>query len=349
MDLSPIFHPQTLIISFFALILILFKISNDIKEVRSVQRIRRLTTAFVSTHNTPHITVLIDLNRSAEAIYPLIDHLYGQDYKNLEVIIIIKHTAGKYAQTKLAAYRRTNKLKQLKLAKHTKGMTNDTFIRNKATGELIMTLSIHDRLSPNFFKNVALEALDSTATVIAPRQHIAIDTSFASAQQASTGIWASILSRLNTQHHISAHMHSGHVYRRSALINHSMQHIDHHVTIPTVQAAIITSGRNTIQKTGKRPLAHAYLIIILVVLMYLSNSTSTLIIQMILLSTIIAFGMAVFKIKEYSIIQKATLILFTPFCVFITIAAHLNRSSRRLLATLAATKLVRRHAHLLTK
>lgn len=336
MDISELFSPNTLIIIVFALVLVGLKLYNDVRDIRSARRMRQLSAAYIKANNTPRISVMINLSRSAETIYPLLDHLYSHNYANLEVVIVIKHTAGKYAQKKLLSYRRKNRIRLLKLVKHAKGMTRESLIRQKTTGELVLLLSASDTLSSNFFTGAALDSLDNTAAAITPNHYAAIDTTFTSAQRAIAGIWAQILKRFTANNAIIG-LQNGYIYRRNTLTNQRSMSTVRYKTTPAYQATIITSSHVMPQRiaTSSNAIKRSLLVAVIVasLLVFLSTYNVTVFAQLLLLSYIFIFSAFTLDIKEYSIRERVTLILFVPFSIFIFVSLYANSALKCLITS----------------
>ena len=116
-------------------------------------------------------TLVTSLTRRAETIIPLLDHLEGFRYKKLQVIVIVKQTAGPNAKRMLEAYRRRSGL-HLTIVKHRRGLSYETVVGRYATGDYVMQIDSTDRLSPRFF-DLASQILYSTRVgALAIRNHL---------------------------------------------------------------------------------------------------------------------------------------------------------------------------------
>lgn len=346
MELFASFNAQLATILLFIVGLTGIRIHSDIKEVASARHLNRLGTAFVLKNNTPRVSVIIELKRSAETIFPLLDHLYNHHYENLEVIVLIKHTAGKSAQPKLHAYRPKHQTKNLKLVKHHKGMTCETVIRRNATGDLVLPLSSNHLLSRLFFSRIALLFLDDNITVVKAQQKTRVGMSFASAHDATLSIWRSAFEKFTTQQKVRG-VHLGYIYRRTAMLAQT----DASIARPyTASHAVTITDRpyetwREIHATNAAPTPSRSLIIAwsiasggLIGVILLANYNYALVSQLLFVSYVILFSLFLSGSYNYSTIDKITLLLFAPLSIFsylFTRAVALVTRSYRMVGTMA--------------
>ena len=97
-------------------------------------------------------TAVVMLDRRAETIYPLLDHLYAQGYEKLQILVVVKQTAGSRAMSELQQYKRQNRRKGLKVVRYQKRMDHAEAAALYGTGEYVIPLIATDRLSPRFFE-----------------------------------------------------------------------------------------------------------------------------------------------------------------------------------------------------
>ncbi len=314
------------IILLFALV-VCVRFIIDMKEVVAARRLRGQVARYVREQNIPTVSVIIELDRRAETIMPLIDHLYEHNYPGLEVVIIVKHTAGKNAQPKLACYRRKEQCKNLKIIKHTKGLTQATIVRRYTTGSLIMRLAPEDRLLKGFFADVALEFLDENITVVQPRRHSAINSTLLSAMHATLAIWHHMGATLRKRVPVKSSLESGLVYRRQALIEATELR-----SVYSLWAAIQVKPQPSWAMLGRRVqctvinstnmytrwamVAGLVAVIGLAILFW--NQDLLLLGYIILLSFCIVYVLSMISVKGYSLPQKLSLLLFVPFSFIFT-------------------------------
>lgn len=139
-------------------LIILFVVSfNNSRQVKSVYDYLIKDARKKSRRS---FTIVTTLTRRVEAVTPLLDHLKQYKYKKLQVIVIVKQTAGSNAKRSLEAYRRRSGL-SLTIVKHRRGLSYETTVERYATGDYAMQIDNNDRLSDRFF-DLASQILYST-------------------------------------------------------------------------------------------------------------------------------------------------------------------------------------------
>lgn len=216
----------TSIVSIIAICLlaafVAIQIVIDARDIRRSKQLYRKMIKVAKKHSKQSFTVLVELSRNAGTIIPLLDHLYAQQYSKLEVIVVAKHTAGKNARTLLAQYRRTHRIKGLKIVKHVRGLSLQDILRRFGSGRFAMTLSADERLSDNFFVTASLETLLSdTAVALLPRHHVRLATTITSALQAQFNTLKQLTARVFGTKTIIAPLTAGVIYKRSYLITNN--------------------------------------------------------------------------------------------------------------------------------
>jgi hypothetical protein len=111
-------------------------------------------------------TVMLTLDRRADTILPLLDHLRSNGYPKLQVVIMIKQTAGSKAQATLASYKRKHQLKDWRIVSHRRGMTLDSAAQRYATGKYVMTLQANSRVDEHFFDRLSRALVATKAPVM---------------------------------------------------------------------------------------------------------------------------------------------------------------------------------------
>jgi hypothetical protein len=111
-------------------------------------------------------SVVVTLDRRAETLMPLLDHLRAQSYPKLQVIIIVKHTAGSKAQATLAYYKRKHGMKSWSIVRHRRGMTPTSVAQRYATGQYVLTLQPGSRVDDGFFDRLSRAAVSTGASVL---------------------------------------------------------------------------------------------------------------------------------------------------------------------------------------
>lgn len=133
-------------------------------------------------------TVIVPLGRKAETIYPLLDHLCALHYKKLQVIVLVKQTAGSRAIPELRAYRRRNKMLALRIVQYKKNTTPQVLAGRYATGDYIMTMNPGERLNQRFFIAASQILVTTNTEALAVREVVHAARSFKHAFWALTSL-----------------------------------------------------------------------------------------------------------------------------------------------------------------
>ena len=157
------------------LITVVLSISRDARAIRTNAQLTRLFIQSGKQRSQKSITVLIYLDKRADTILPLLDQLYTQHYKKLEVIVIIKQTAGKNARLQLNSYKRTHKV-ALRLLTYRAGMTDISIVKKYAKNEWVVCLYPGYTLGKNFFSLISFDTLLAPTDVVVPKMYTRLDT-----------------------------------------------------------------------------------------------------------------------------------------------------------------------------
>lgn len=167
------------------------------QQSRKLKRTRQLILQFARTHAAKKVTVAVELTRRADTILPMLDHLYEHDYRKLEIIVIIKQTAGSKARSALDSYRRKNQRKGLRIISHRKGLTPQLILRRYASGDLVVHLEPSDRLSPDFFPVASFHFIDPGLNVLLPQTSPRLDQTISSATGALLALLGDTITTIN--------------------------------------------------------------------------------------------------------------------------------------------------------
>lgn len=145
-------------------------------------------------------TVLIHLSRRADSIWPLLDHLAHHNYRKLQVIVVVRQTAGSKAAATLRAYRRTMPALSLSIVTYRKGLLDADVIRRYGTGDYIMTMMPAMRLSPQFFTYLSYALVERPAAMLV-RYYRRPDRTLLSAFASLDALWRAIGYRMAHRTH----------------------------------------------------------------------------------------------------------------------------------------------------
>jgi|GEM_PF-1193914 len=138
-----------------AIFLVLFMYGLGARGSLQTRRVHAFLLRSARQRAQQTFSIVVPLERRAGVLYPLLEHLRAHNYPKLQVVVLVKRTAGRRAQAELEAYRRATRYPRLKLVQYTRGMTDAVIAERCATGKYILTLSVHDRLSPHFLRRVS--------------------------------------------------------------------------------------------------------------------------------------------------------------------------------------------------
>lgn len=191
--------PSSVITVITALLLgvaVIGRIISDIKDVRRSRNLYNTLLSIGKKHSLKPVSVIIELRETADAILPLVSHLYNQKYPKLQVIVVVKYTAGRNAIPKLERCRRKHKLKNFRIIKHTRGLLIKDIVRRYASGALIVSLSKNERVSRNFFSLLSLDMLmTGDKANISFKRYATVDNSLASGFRAIYYFWSEIFTK----------------------------------------------------------------------------------------------------------------------------------------------------------
>lgn len=187
--------PVVVTAAIIAFICIILQLVIDARRLSHRNALYNMVIAKAKVQNAKSFSVVIELRRSADTLFPLLDHLSSHKYAKLEIVVVIKQTAGTKAQGKLAAYRRRTG-SNIRLIRHRKGMTTDSVVRRYATGKLALRLEPDDRLSKDFFTYASLQFISPALHIALPRQLVIIDSTLTSALEATHTIWKDTIRHL---------------------------------------------------------------------------------------------------------------------------------------------------------
>ncbi len=138
---------------------------------RQVGRVYKYLINDARQRSRRSFTVIVTLSRRADTIMPLLDHMRALNYAKLQVVVVVKQTAGSRAQRSLEAYRRRTGLK-LTIVKYRRGLTPAVLAGRYVTGDYVMQIDGTDRLSSRFFDLVSQVLYSTRASTLVIRNHL---------------------------------------------------------------------------------------------------------------------------------------------------------------------------------
>jgi hypothetical protein len=306
MDFIP---PQLVLVIVCALILfitLMLSVLRDAQAVRAAGKLNRLFIQSGKRQAQRSVSVILHLDKRAESITPLLDHLFGQGYAKLEVIIVIKQTAGKNARTQLTSYKKASQA-NMRLVTYRAGFSDKDVISHYATSEFVMRLLPDMTLSKQFFTNISFDYLLTRADGIIPRSYTRLDNTIKKAI-------ASDKRTLIPQSSVDLIVITpGVVYKRRSLLKFPK----HPSIVPSQAAFILDSGKLALE--GRPRVRLVWLIALVVIHAALATYIVTLDWSERLLLLAVYLGALAFlyissllNLKAYSPLEKVSLILLSP-------------------------------------
>ena len=310
---------------------------SDVHEILTMRRLRTMRAAATAKEKLPRISVLIELTHSADTLIPLLDALYRHTYANLEVVIVVKQSAGKYAQTKLTAYRQKNSIKLLKVIRQTKKLTKEVLIRQKITGDVVVALHENSSISASFFDRIATEFLDREVDVIKPRQYIVSEKTFIGALRAVQYNWQNVGIRISKSAAFIKGVKPGYAYRRDALLRRptimatAPCRPSYTTAVGLNSATTWGIGTTTAKHAVRRffTYTHEKILMILVasiVMLVVARTLeydAILIAGLLLASCAALYAFFIIGLKEYSAMERIAHILFAPIGIIASAVLHI--------------------------
>ncbi|MFZ3010146.1 MAG: glycosyltransferase [Candidatus Microsaccharimonas sp.] len=294
------------------LVTLIVTVVRDIKAIRTNRTIQRALLAAGKLRAQKKISVIITLGKRADSIVPLLDRLLEQHYKKLEVIIVIKHTAGKNARTQLNAYKKKNTL-ALRIVSYKAGMTIRDIAHRYASGALVMTLSVDTQLSRDLFTQVSIDAFVSKADVIIPARYAQLDNTITRAILSFDSDRFAVGDTSET---------SGLIYKRQSFIaspqrqlriqkSNTAYILDAHTHKIRLQERLVRERERTwlfVASTLALMLLIAYLVIV--------DPTSRIIVVTIITGGLLfLYASTVLSTRAYSVVEKISLLLLFPIYI----------------------------------
>ena len=313
--------PLVLTVSAITAVFLIILTTIDAKRSRHRKFLRKLMTSYVIRKSAKRFSVIVELDRSADTIWPLLEHLSELGYEKLRVVVLVRHTAGKRSLTELRRYQRSNRARlRLSVIKHRKGLDRDMLLRRHVDGELVMWLDRNDRLEAKFLGRVSLEFLDPSLDAIMPRIISRLDDTLAGAatawREVSQDLWSSLMNAKTETV----------VYRRTTLLRNDIAHVRR------VNDAVLMRPRFRMGGLTEWawPLGLTVTIGIICAVASIALPVSWPYVALAAIGgTVLTLGLIMASFP-YSFMNKLTLLLFLPFWPIIALAHAGGRMISRL-------------------
>lgn len=291
---------------------LLLQLVVDGRRSGRTMRVKRHLLVLARKQHAKSVSVVVELRRSATTILPFLDYLYEQDYAKLEVIVVVKQTAGSKARTTLENYRRRNKQAKLRIIKHRKGMGPERIASTYASNELIMWLNGSEKLSKDFFTEASLEFVDPKLMALQPRTHIALDNTLITAFRSLFSLWINYARILRGSLKLDAAPMAGVVYRRQAVKKEFVQTADYSSSVA------VAGVYQPIKATTRHRLAELAVLAGLAVAIsaaYLFMPHDQFVFFLAISAGLycLVCWLWIIGVAEYSVLSRINLVLVTPF------------------------------------
>lgn len=296
--------------------IVTLRIVRDSKYTAKSNQLHHALIDLGKKHAKKSFSVIIALDKKADSIIPLLNHLYAQNYPKLEVIIVIKHTAGKNARPVLLRYKRGHASLNLQLVKHVAKARPVDVIRQRAKNMLVMTMSEDERLSHDFFTSASLDFLSHKQNVIILKTYSRLNNSLTAAFTSHFGMHKNLRRQLSTD---TSTVLPGAIYRRT-VFTRSTQENNHSTTASTLAYMVISNPLTSkvIQPTTIKKIITSLLLtflgigIVTYIIITMRYEDQLLLTVLLILAYTISYAIGLVGIKAYSALDKTSLILLAP-------------------------------------
>ena len=319
--ITPASLPTSIAATVILLAMVVVRIRHDRTNISQSNNIYRALINLGKKHALKSFSIMIELDRKADFILPLLDQLRDQNYKKLELIVIIKHTAGKNARSTIMSYGRKNPSIKIRTVKHIAKQKISDAILHSAINPYVMVMSPAFQLSKDFFINASLDIMAQKPDVLTIKSYQQLDNSLLAAYVAHIGIPTKIS---------NDDIQVGVVYLRSNLLNKPNRNLKtinstlaHATVIQTPH--IVPSTIIFKQKIYNLPVVMTGIGAVTYVIIAMSRQDQLLLITLLALSYTVNYAINLLSVKAYSTLDKISLILLAPiFMVYRVLEFAIN-------------------------
>lgn len=169
---------------------VLAQIVVTARAVRETSKVRSALLESAKKSSLRRITVVLELRRRAASLFDMLDHLAAHQYKKLDVVVIVRSSAGKNASTDLQYYADANGLNSLQVIPYRRGVSDKT-VAEKAKGAVLLKLDGSMRLSERFFERVSYGFMAAPDALLV-RTYLRPGRTLISAWQSLSSLWRSL-------------------------------------------------------------------------------------------------------------------------------------------------------------
>ncbi len=310
MDLSTFLNPTSLVALLIILVTLLLRLFMDARDVQIDARISQSLKQLGRKHAQQKVTIIVELSKRADSITPLLDHLFSDPYKKLEVIVLIKHTAGKNAKRQLQLYRQRRQIKNFRLVSARAGMSIKDVVRQYSAGKLVISLTTDQRLSKNFYANISVDFMFTQPDVILPRQSTRLSCTIISALESQVVMWKQFVTRKPNV--ATLNILPGIVYSRKALLTMSKKSL----VVARSRFGYISQHGNTQYTVAQRLYVVLAVIVAAVLTAFIINTPEALFLTCIFIGAyLLTYLGNMSKIPHYSLLERLCLVLIAPLLI----------------------------------
>jgi hypothetical protein len=310
MDFSSFVTPTSIVALFIVVVTLLLRLFMDARDIQADAKIAQNLRNLGRKHAQQKVTVVVELGKRADSITPLLDHLFSSPYKKLEVIVLIKHTAGKNAKRQLELYRQHRQIKNLRLVSARAGISIKDVVRRYSTGKLVTTLTADQRLSKNFYTNISVDFVFSQPDVVLPRRSVRLSRTVTSALQSQIVMWMQFVTRSPIA--TTQKMLPGIIYSRKALLATPRKSL----VVTRSRFGYISQPANTRHTVAQQLYLVLALIVAAVLSALIANTPEVLLLACIFMGAyLLTYIGSLSKIPHYSLLERLCLVLIAPLLI----------------------------------
>lgn len=308
-------------------LLVAMRLYLDFSEVSSRRRLNRKLLMLAVKQARQPINVVIELRHSVDRVTPLLEDIYSQNYPELEVVVIIRPSAGRLAMSKLDQFRRRHQVKNLKLRRVPASVLLEAAVIRQASAPIVVVLPEEARLTGGFFEAVMLEGLAAEDRPVHLSVYEMVGRSLGSGVRAHLGVWPNLLRRLHNRGVVGLCL--GVIYQRRFLTRRQLS--SHYRLAQSFRAAVwVTAEALDKRKVAEKKMASSFtpkqMTVASLILIGAAGLLMTagaprdgwLLLVAINVAYLVAFWFATAG-TPYSRLDKASLVLLSPFVLIILI------------------------------
>lgn len=309
----------------FAVIVVVIAVVLRTSAVSTRQQRRVYATLLEAAKKAAHqsVTVIVPLRRRADSLEGLFAMLERQAYDQLDVLVVVYHTAGSRASAQLRSLGRRYHLR-VKTVRHTKGRRLEDIATRRTKSDIITLISASDQLTPRFFEQASY-AFTQDLAALRVRTFVQLDQRLGTAFRALQTLFSEILTHGWYRPTKQTGLIEGVLVRRHTLA------AAHPYSVKTMLFDNFALSRPAEEKTPTlRALIALMAVILITVVLVAFTPIDLLMYVSALAGGVLLITAALFIVQHigYRFTQKAALLLLLPFVPLYVIGALMVSSAQ---------------------